>query len=276
LVPAGTVFTSANEPLLNLIRPYRGYNAIGVIEPWMNSNYNSLQISGTKRFSGDSQVSFAYTWSKALTDAQTDRSSAPQNAYNIVGGEYGPAQFDRRHVFNVNFVYQIPFMKAQHGFAGKTLGGWELSGIVYAMTGLPNTVTTSGVDPAALGIIGSSPASLRPDLTCNPNEGGAGTRAQWFNTSCFQAVPAGVVRPGNEGRGVLWGPGFQRWDLSLFKNVSFHEERIRFQLRGEAFNIWNHTNPNALGTSLTTTSTFGAITSYRDPRILQLGAKFYF
>ena len=276
LVPGNTTFTSANEPLINLIRPYRGYNAIGMIEPWMNSNYNSLQVSGTKRFSGDSQISFAYTWSKVLTNAGTDRSSAAQNTYNITGGEYGPAPFDRRQVFNVNFVYQIPFMKAQHGFAGKTLGGWQLSGIVYAMTGLPLTVTTAaGTDPAALGILGSSPSSPRPDLVCNPNEGGAGTRAQWYNTACFQNVAAGAQRPGNEGRSVLWGPGNQRWDLSLFKNIAFREDRIRFQLRGEAFNIWNHTNPNALGTTLGA-STFGNITSYRDPRILQLGAKFYF
>ncbi len=275
LVPPTTTFTSANEPLLNQLRPYKGYNAIGIIEPWFNSNYNSFQFSAQKRFSGESQIGIAYTWSKALTDNQTDRSSAAQNTYNFNQGEYGPASFDRRHVFTANYLYEIPFMHAQKGFAGKVLGGWELSGVVYAMTGLPQTITTAaGTDPAALGIIGSSPSSPRPDLVCNPNSGGAGTRLQWYNTSCFQNVPTGAMRPGNEGRGVLYGPGLQRWDLSLFKNVTFRE-RFRFQLRGEAFNVFNHPNPNAVGTSLGS-STFGQVTTYHDPRIMQLGAKFYF
>ena len=55
-----------------------------------------------------------------------------------------------------------------------------------------------------------------------------------------------------------------------------NEGRYRFQLRGEASNVFNHTNPSTFGSTNNTSSLFGQITGYRDPRIVQLGAKFYF
>ncbi len=276
LVPTTTTFTSANEPILNTLRPFQGYNAINVIQPWFNSNYHSLQVSGQKRFHEGSLVAFSYTWSKNLTDNQTDRSSAPQNFYNRHAGEYGLASLDRRHVFTANLVYNLPFFRSQKGLIGKTLGGWEASAVTYFNTGLPLTVTTAaGTDPAALGIIGSSASSPRPDMVCDPNVNAPHTRFQWFNTACFQNVPTGVHLPGNAGRGTVTGPGFERVDIGLFKNLVFRD-RIKFQIRGEATNAFNHANPNAFGTSLGTTSTFGIFTTYRDPRIIQLGAKFSF
>jgi outer membrane receptor protein involved in Fe transport len=276
LVPTTTNFTAANEAVLNLLRPYQGYNAIGALESWFNSNYHALQATGQKRFAGDSQVGFSYTFSKNLTDAQTDRSSAPQNVYNIHEGEYGPGSLDRHHVFSLNFVYTLPFYTNQNGLTGKALGGWQVSGIASYYTGLPFTVTTTGTDPAGLGIIGSSPASLRPDLVCNPNNGPQ-TRAQWFNTACFAQVPAGVHLPGNEGRGVVRGPGYEGWSLSASKNLRWGaDQRYRFQLRGEASNALNHTNPSSFGSLSTTSTLFGTVTGYRDPRIIQLGGKLYF
>jgi hypothetical protein len=275
LVSPTTTFTSANEALLNEIRPFLGYNAINTLETWFNSNYNALQIYGQRHISADALVSASYTWSKALTDNQTDRSTAAQNTYNAHDSEYGPAQYDRTQVFSTNFVYTLPFFKTQHGFKGKALGGWEISGIGRYYTGLPYTVTTSNVDPAGLGIIGSSAASLRPNLVCNPASGAPETRYEWFNTSCFAAVPTGVHVPGNEGRGVIRGPGYEGWSFSASKNLVF-KERFRFQLRGEAANAFNHTNPSTFGSTNNTSSLFGTVTGYRDPRTMQLGAKLYF
>lgn len=278
LVSPSTVFTSANEPILNTIRPYLGYNAINMIVPWFNSNYNSLQLYSQKQFHDGSIFAFSYTWSKNLTDNQTDRSSAPQNFYNRHEAEYGRAALDRRHVFTGDFVYNIPFMRAQKGLVGKALGGWEVSGIVYLNTGTPSTIgTLAGTDPAALGILGSSAAGPRPDMVCDPNQGALHTRFSWFNPACFQNVNAAVDhRPGNAGRGTINGPGFERVDLALFKNFTFFNERIKFQFRGEATNAFNHANPNGFGSTSIGSSLFNTITSYRDPRIIQLGGKFYF
>ena len=273
IIPAGTVVTSATTPRLNAIRPYPGYTAINVVEPWFNANYNSLQVYATKRFKGDSQASVAYTYSKNLTNNQSDNSTAPENSYNFAA-EYGRAQQDRTHVFSANFVYALPFFAAQTGVLGEVVGGWEVSGIVQADTGAPATVTNSGVDPGGLGFLGPSSAGARPDMTCDPNANAPHTLSKWFNTSCFANVPAGVIRPGNAGRGVVTLPGFQRWDLSLFKNFTFHE-RFRFQLRGDAFNAFNHVNPMSVSTSFTSTL-FGTVTAYHDPRIVQVSGKFYF
>jgi hypothetical protein len=276
---ATTNYTSSGSELpLNYLRPYQGYNAINVIEPWFNSNYNSLQLFTQKRFKGTNQISASYTWSKSLTDNGSDRSNAPQSTYNFNKGEYGPGTYDRKQVFNLNFVYQIPVFTQQKGLVGKTLGGWQASAIAQYYTGLPYTVTNGSVqDPAAVGFLGSSASSGRPDLVCNPYSGWTSVRTSWFNTACFQNLPAGVHRLGNEGRSVLRGPGYEGWNISLSKNVTFGaEQRFRFQLRGEASNALNHTNPSTFGSTTITSSLFGTITGYRDPRIIQLGAKMYF
>jgi hypothetical protein len=76
---------------------------------------------------------------------------------------------------------------------------------------------------------------------------------------------------------VLRGPGYEGWSTSLSKNVAFGQDgRYRFQLRGEASNVLNHTNPSTFGSTNNTSTLFGQITGYRDPRIIQLGAKMYF
>jgi len=266
--------TRGNVAILNSLRPFPGYNAINTLETEFNSNYHSLQVSAEKRFGSSSLLQFNYTYSHALTNDQTDRSTAPQNPYNL-RAEYGPSQLDRTQVFTADYVYDLPFYKAQQGLVGHTLGGWEVSGIVTYYTGLPLTVTTlSGVDPGGLGYFGPSSAGGRPDMIANPNSGAPHSIGQWFTTAAFADVPAGTVRPGNAPRGAVRGPGVGVWDFDLFKNLKL-TERFSMQLRGEFFNLFNHTNPDGISTSLGS-SIFGQVVSARDPRIVQLGLKFYF
>lgn len=264
----GTAFTTGGQELiLDQIRKYRGYRSINLVENRFDSNYNSLQVYFQHRLSGASQINAAYTWSKNLTDNQTDRSTPPQNITNL-REEYGRSQLDRRHILTVNYVYELPFFKTQQGFAGHVLGGWELSGITTYQTGLPFTVTQSR-DPGGIGCRrAETPVSCRPDLVGNPNSNAPHTREQFFNTSAFASVPTGVNRVGTSGRGVVTGPSLQRWDFSLFKNIRLGET-TRIQLRGEAFNVFNHTNFTTLSTRLGST-TFGQATAAADPRTIQL------
>ncbi|HLL76795.1 MAG TPA: TonB-dependent receptor, partial [Pyrinomonadaceae bacterium] len=265
--------TAASQTILDQIRPFRGYRAINMIQPRFNSNYHSMQAYVQQRFSGGSQINVAYTWSKNLTDNQTDRSTAPQNPYDI-RLDYGRAQLDRRHIFTANYVYELPWYQSQRGFAGRVLGGWQVSGIINAYSGLPLTVTTANYDPSGIGFFGSSATGGRPDILCDPNEGGARTIAQFFNTACFANSPASAIRGGSSGRGVVSGPPLYRVDFSLMKSIQFGEN-TRLQLRGEAFNIFNRTNFGTISTAITAAN-FGAVTTARDPRVIQLGAKFYF
>jgi hypothetical protein len=181
-------------------------------------------------------------------------------------------------VFSANVVYDLPWLRAQHGFFGRVLGGWELSGIGQAATGLPFTVTGgSNIDPAGQGVkLAASAAGYRPDLIGDPNANAPHTFLQWFNTGAFANVPAGQFRPGTEPRGAVRGPGYFRIDTSLFKNFRFTES-TSLQFRAEAFNVLNHTNFDSISTSFIPGSTsFGKVTATRDPRIMQLALKFYF
>lgn len=275
---AGTAFFgSVASRILDQIRPFRGYRSLNIIQPRFNSNYHSMQVSAQHRFSGSSQINLAYTWARNMTDNQTDRSTAPQDSFDIKS-EYGRASLDRRHILTVNYVYELPFFVDQKGFAGKTLGGWQLSGIATAQSGLPFTVTTSSFDAAGIGNSPALVAGNRPALLCDPNVGGAQTQQQWFNTSCFAINPPTNSTnienvPGSAGRGIVNGPRTTRFDMTLSKNIRFNET-MRLQLRAEAFNVFNHTNFRSLSTNVTS-STFGRVISTRDPRTMQFGIKFY-
>jgi hypothetical protein len=185
-------------------------------------------------------------------------------------------------VFSSNYVYQLPFFKNQKGVIGRILGGWQVSGIITVNSGLPLTATNSNYDPAGLGFLGPSGSGPRANQIGNPNTGGAQTQQQWFNTSAFEPVllctatacPIVSNTVGSAGRGTINGPPTQRVDFTMTKNIRFGES-TRLQLRGEAFNIFNHTNFRVVSTNVTATN-FGAVTTVRDPRIIQLGAKFIF
>ncbi|HEY4381289.1 MAG TPA: carboxypeptidase regulatory-like domain-containing protein [Acidobacteriaceae bacterium] len=299
--PGCSAFTTQGcEGPLNQIRPYRGYTAINAVQTIFNSSYNSLQAKFTKRFSGKSMLDVNYTWSRGLTDAQNDYSTAPQNTYNLAA-EYGPSVYNRNDILSVDGVWDLPWYRSQEGLMGRLLGGWEMSGLFVVDSGLPLTMTLSGgstvsyagltsiyngqanggvaSDAAGLGVLGPSAASLRPNMVLNPNSGynqvNLRTRQHWFNQTAFQAPSASSFQVGNEKRGVVAGPGFNRFDIGIFRSFKLYREST-FTLRGEAFNVLNHTNWGNPGTNATTASTFGIITTTRDPRILQVGGKFNF
>ncbi len=85
-----TIFTTADDPRINAVRPYLGFNAINTIETAFDSNYHSLQVHIRKSFGAAGQFNVAYTWSKNLTDSGSDSANAPQSSYNWHEGEYGP------------------------------------------------------------------------------------------------------------------------------------------------------------------------------------------
>jgi hypothetical protein len=282
-----TVFTSADTPRINAVRPFRGFNAFSDIQTAFDSNYHSLQTQLRREFGANGLLGISYTYSKALTDNGSDRGNAPQNSYNWHEGEYGLAPFDRRQVLSANYVYVEPFFRREHGLLHHSLGGWQLSGIVSSYTGQPATVTTSGVDPAGLGLLNGGPASARPDQTCDPNTnaphaygGSAQSSSQglkWFDTACFVAVPQGQVRPGNAGRFTVKGPGFFNWDASLMKNFNLSPEgRWKLQVRAESFNTLNWVNPSGFASTNNTSTAFGQISSFRAARRMQLGVKINF
>jgi len=306
---SGAAFiTSACDIVLNQIKPYLGYFAIDAMRTIFSSNYNGLQVKATKHFSGQTYLDANFTWSRDLTNSPADYSGFIQNIYNV-NGDYGRASDDRKLILNLDGVYELPWYRDQQGLKGHLLGGWVVSAIYAANSGLPLTVSASGGlaiayngattkptplannpsnivnDNAGLSVLGNTNAGLRPNQVADPNSGyGTPLRASkkyeqastpFFNTGAFQAQDPASNAPGTAKRGTIQGPGFQRADVGIFRNFKIYEN-LRFQFRAEAFNVANHTNIQTIGTAATTASTFGTVTGYRDARILQFAGRFDF
>ena len=181
--------------------------------------------------------------------------------------EQGDALFDARHRVVLSFGAALPTPDGMGPVAQRVLGRWQVNGIVQMQTGFPVTVYDTATSVRYL--------TNRPNQTCDPNEGGAHTVAQWFNTACFVRRPlAETAEPGSTPRGSVRGPGFARTDLSFFKNVSL-PKRQTVQLRIEGFNIWNQTQFRQPG-NVIGTATFGQIQAAEDGRIIQLAVKYSF
>jgi hypothetical protein len=261
----------------NLYRQFLGFSTITQEENQINFNYNSFQAGLRMENRHGLTVQLAYTWSHELDDVSNDLVGVP-NPFNIKYN-YGAGALDRRHIFNVNYVYSLPFFgnsssKALHA----VLGGWQVSGITFAQTGTPvgsNGVGVTYNGPDVLGLGGGT--TNRPDQVASIHY--PHTANAWFSTSSFASPKAPWAGGTNNGFGTtrkdaIVGPGLFNFNMSLFKTINL-TERMKFELRFESFNTFNHTEFNNLDTG-STDANFGHVTSTYDPRTLQLGAKFSF
>ena len=259
----------------NLYRNFPGYAQINQEENETNFNYNSLQagIRLENRHGLTTQV--AYTWSHNISEVVNDLGglSNPYNAKYDRGSDTG---FDRRHIFNVSYVYALPFFaKSSNLFAREVLGSWEVSGITAAESGLPQFITYTGPDVVGLGCCFTNRPNKVASVSYPKKVGG------WFSPSSF----ADPVAPwnggpnqgfGSAGRDSVVGPGLFNWNLSLFKAIPItSHEGPRIELRFESFNTFNHTQFQNVDTN-SHDGNFGAITGDYGPRLLELGGKFVF
>jgi len=260
---------------------YLGFGGVRLAYNEGNAKYNSLQTSLTGTVHRDLHLQASYTLSKA-EDSTTSNGSGGDlnNATNPYQGwkyDFGPSQFDRRNIFFLNFIYDIPLFRDNSSRLVKsTLGGWQLSAIITEESGAPINLGVSGTTAAS--IIGNS--GTRPNV--NGSISYPKTVASWFNTSSF-STPACLTGPdcyGNLGFDAIRGPGRNNFDLSLKKLFAF-TERLKMEFRVDAFNAWNHTqfkgdaNNGGIGTNVGS-SNFGQVTGAFDGRQLQLGLKLMF
>jgi hypothetical protein len=269
-------FTS-NFNKLNALRPFIGYAGADAFREIYTSNYSGLQAQLQKHFSANTLINVSYTWSHCLTTYQADRSTGGiMPVQGDMKNNYGPCIGDRRHILTANFVWDLPWFRAQQGFAGHILGGWEISGIQTFQTGLPATVASNQlVDPSGADCLGPSPCIFRANQVADPNTGQPRTFENWFNAAAFADPVAGQTTIPSEHPGALRLPGYWRTDLSLFKNIKF-TERFAGQLRLESFNTFNHLNPICCASFTTNNASYNKIRSARDPRILEVGMKLSF
>lgn len=273
-LPAPSVLPALinNTVQFNSVNPYPGFGAIELYNNDANGHYNSLQATVNSRLQHDLSFQAAYTHSKAIDSSSGNGSGGDlQNIANPYSRAYGmgPAWFNRSDVFNLNFIYDIPAFRHSNSRAVRTmLGGWELSGVVTAETGLPLNITLGGAANSNGLPIGQN----------RPNVNGAISYPQtlnaWFSTSAFSQPALGQW--GTLGYDAVTGPGRDNWNVSLFKTFVLSEKRdSRLELRVESFNIFNHTQFQNVSTSFAA-SNFGQVTSAFDPRTFQLGMRAFF
>ena len=261
------------------------------------SNYNSLQANIQKRLSHGVQFGLAYTYGKTLTDV-TGVGTFPlgggayNNQLNPMNG-YGPADFDTRHRFVANYLWDLPNYRNNEGVVGKALSGWGASGVVVVQSGPALTFTdpTAGSIYGLAGAFGTFGATLCPGLTAanilTPGPVQANLN-NFFNQNAFCPAPSldGGTGFGTLGRGVVYGPGQHNMDMSIFKDtkVGGLSETGTVQFRAEFFNTFN--TPQFASQTTTQFSTaitqlhapsFGQITATTvSPRIIQFGLKYTF
>jgi hypothetical protein len=258
----------------NLYRQYPGWAGITDDENASNFNYNGLQAGLRMENKHGLTAQFAYTWSHQI-DEETDDLSSISNPFNL-RYDRGPGGYDRRHIFNTSYIYNIPFALHASSMAERSLlGGWVFSGMTTLETGLPQNVTWNGADTLGLG----GGTTNRPDVAGTIS--GPKTQKAWFNAAAFaEPVPqwsgGGNNGFGNAGRNDVRGPGLANWNLSLFKSFALNESSTtRFELRVESYNTFNHTQFSGLDLGATD-GNFGQVTSANDPRVFQFGGKFLF
>ena len=249
-------------------------STINLLENSAQSWYDAGYINVRRRYSHRLSLLANYTFSKNLTNAPDfrspmDESAVPQNTADLAA-EKGPG-CDVRHRFALSSVYDIPALRTMTWTTIVT-SNWHFSTIYQAQSGMPFTISVFGDTANAGTVLGENP--IRADYTGQPIFGpGTRTAAQWFNPAAF-ATPA-AFSFGNVGRNSVYGPPLQTLDLALERTFSL-TEKIRFLLRGEAFNALNKVN---LGTPnrFVNTPQFGIITMAMTPgREIQLGARLSF
>ena len=245
--------------------------------------YNGLILGARRRFDSGVSLQASYTLGKsedlgsqAVGSADFDNSFQPRYAFDPMDNK-GLSDFDIRHNFSFNGTWEIPVAESLTGALRAIAGGWQLSTILTARSGIPVTPAL-GFDRARAAPR-SGGAGQTPDLVsgCSLNPA-TGDPDQYFDVNCF-ALPA-VGTFGNLPRNTIIGPGYASWDMAFFKNIAVPGGR-RLQLRAEGFNITNHVNFGLPQTTVFNSSgrvsNAGQITTIvGTARQWQFGAKFEF
>ncbi len=289
---------------------FPGVGSVSAKREQASSTYHALQAS-VRRNVGGLQLSLAYTYSHSIDDSSSATDAIILDTYNLARAR-ASSNFDQRHMFNLGYVYDLPFFRSP-GLAQKILGGWQWSGLVTLQSGTPFSPGNGviGDNAGVLNGVSSNSSQSYPDVVGDPranvpnfafSDGGFGPLL--YNPSAF-AAPRGLTF-GNMPRNFLTNPKRTNFDMALFKHFAITES-VGFEFRAEAFNVFNHleyawlggdggsgAQNSPFGSSNSTLTCYGgagntagdptctSANAYLRPaaahngRILQLGAKFIF
>jgi hypothetical protein len=275
-----------NQPGQNLPlqarRPIPNFAYIEVAFGAGNSTYNGFQAKLEKRFSAGLYVLNSFTWSKALDDApghlEANNGDQTRVNYANIANDKGISNYNQPLNDTLSIVWDLPFGKGRRfgssasGLVEGAFGGWQVTAINTAASGLPINLTYS---PTSQFQVSTAP-NYRPNVTCDPvTPEGQRTTSNYLNRACVSVATDPSHPWGNASRNSVRGYPFYQFDLGLHKQFGLWSENARLEFRAEAFNVVNQTNFQGPNSNISS-SAFGSITTAFPARQLQFGAKILF
>jgi hypothetical protein len=266
---------------LNTLRPFNVVNSgnIAVYGYHGTAAYDSLQAAFNTRAQHGVTFGLGYTYSKTTSNVALRSNNGNGNLildpFNPNAME-GLATIHRPHMFGANVIYDTPAFQNWNRAARSGLGGWEISSIVNVSSGTPYTPVINSFSAAGSGVnelsgIGLGEGAYRPNIVAGqPCRNSSFNNFQWVNPNRYTLNGFKLGTIGNAPVGDCLGPGVARVDLSISKYISI-TERLKFQLRVDAFNLFNHpqyNNPNNGNTNGYVNIGFNAVNTAGSPAYL--------
>jgi hypothetical protein len=274
-VPTALLGTPLDQTNPQAVRPFPQYQGIGTTSNFGYSSYNSLQIAVQRRFAHGFSYFANYTYSKSIDNSSDDSTNWSGNDYQDAAAlPTAASDFNEPHRGVVGYVYDLPvgqgrMLLNRGGILDRVIGGWTTSGNFTVHSGYPFTILASppNLTGSLSGVVTGNVFADRVAHLPSPK-----SALEWFNPANF-ASPAPYTF-GDSGRNTNISPGYWDYDADLKKTFSLYEG-VNLQVRGDAFNVFNHRNLTAPDATLGTTGT-GQITASTTARILQVGAQINF
>ncbi len=258
---------------------FNGFNPsfqqINMVTSTSKSDYQGATIQLRRRYQQGFTIQGAYTFGKAMNDADIAVGTTNFQDAADLGAEWAIAGYDVRHKLALLGVWEIPFFNNSTGLTRTFLGGWQLAGSAIFQTGNPINITRGGSFPSgdynADGNGGDRPNA--PASTVKTS----GWSQEEYLAGIFKASDFPAPQPGQNGnlvRNAYRGPGYADVSLSVSKKFQM-TARVTAELRMDAFNALNRVNLSDPVTDLSN-SNFGKVTSQLNTRAIQLGARLRF
>lgn len=272
IISTGTL-SQARVTRSALLDTFPQFGGASGLDSWADSVYHAATVRIEKRFSRGLSTIIAYTFSKLIdnnlgngANAFFDGGNNGVQNWNNLRAERSVSANDLPQRLVISASYELPFGKNGGRLVKSTIGGWQINSIVSMQSG--NVIGVTAPAPAFTG--------NRPDMVGSaalPNP----TVDRWINPDAFRQIRQFTF--GNAPRNLAqWRTdGLFQWDFSILKTIPIREQ-VRFQIRGEFFNLTNTPtlgNPNAAAF----TPAFGTITGLATntaPRVIQVAGKIYF
>jgi hypothetical protein len=286
------------------------YDSLQVLDLFMrdsndHSNYNALTVSLRNNSWRGLLFDMNYTFSKSLDTVGAVQNAAEYHSssfdFNL---DYGPSFFDRPHVFNGLFNYELPFggshkFSSSHAVVNRAIGGWYTAGIFRASSGIPNLVYTSGQSFGG-GLIFGINAGEIPLVpisslgggsvhsgVCSTGAGSGGNGANCTNKGTgtglnYFSDPASVIAKfrkallssdKNNGRSSpVWGLPLWNMDFRVGKATKI-TEKVKLEFSADLFNVFNHVNYLDPTFNVNNPATFGVINTQLVPADRNQGSR---